>query len=92
MRGVVGARVRTHASTLLELQSTEWLRWWRVTEQNQWSMWRRKNAPLLQWMGAGLKSLHRREVVWLYSESRRVVARLYHPAGHDCLVLTGPVT
>ena len=49
-------------------------------------------ALLLQWIGAGLKSLHRREVLRLYSESRRVVARLYHPDDHDCLVLTGPMT
>ena len=97
MRGVVGMQVRAHASTLLELQvihykSTEWLRWWRVTERNLWTMRRRKSALLLQQIGAGLKSLHRREVLWLFSESRRVVARLYHPDDHDCLVLTGPMT
>ena len=60
--------------------------------QNLWTMWRRKNAQFLQWTGAGLKSLHRREVLRLFSESRRVVARLYHPDDHDCLVLTGPMT
>ena len=97
MRGVVGLRVRAHAITLLELQvvhykSTEWLRWWRVTERNLWTMRRNKSALLLQQIGAKLKSLHRREVLRLYSESCRVVARLYYSDDHGCLVLTGPVT
>ena len=42
--------------------------------------------------GSGAGLLHRRLVLQLYSESRRAVARLYHPDDHDCLVLTGPVT
>ena len=97
MPGVVGMRVRAHASTLLELQVihyklTEWLRWRRVTERNLWTMWRNKSGLLLQQIGANLKSLHRGEVLRLFSESRRVVARLYHPDDHDCLVLTGPMT
>ena len=59
--GVVGARVRTHTSTLLELQvahykSTKWLRWWRVTERNLWTMRRNKSALLLQQIGANLKN------------------------------------
>ena len=73
-------------------KSTEWLRWWRVTERNLWTMRRHKSALLLQQIGANLKSLHRGEVLRLFSESRRVVARLYHPDDHDCLVLTGPMT
>ena len=52
MTGMVGMWVRTHASTLLDLQvmhykSTEWLRWWQVTERNLWTMRRRKSVLLL---------------------------------------------
>ena len=95
MRGMVGTRVRAHTCALLELQViqyklTQWLIWWRVNEWNLWKMWRYKSTWLLQWIGARLNSLHRRELERLYSESRRAVAWLYHPDDHDCPALTGP--
>ena len=84
MRVMVGTRVRAHACALLGLQviqskSTQLLTWWRVNEWNLWKMWRHKRTRLLQWIGARLNSLHRREPERLYSESHRVVARLWMP-------------